>query len=214
MSPQRLELPNSYLEAKRHDQGLAVDFALFVSMVRKGWVLQPSFFYHNTYSGDVRYGTPGSGGFGFFSFPYTTTAFSVQQMGLGGSVGRVFGAAHEEHLQVLVGSRVGWRIKSLDAPSAPASPSQSEAVRYAIETAHEPLQLQLTGEVGWWGRHWGVSLQGVHGLTSLVRRVELGNTAYPFQVSNTSLMVSLGYRLPLKELLASSPKRTRSQTTE
>lgn len=199
MSPKRIDLPHvSYLTAHPSDLGEAFTCNLFVSFKRNHWILQPSLFYHDIFSSKFNYSS-GSGSWGISVSPSEgTTNFEAQQLGIGTSIGRAFGSA--DQFYVMAGPAIAWRVDKPTSSPPSASSSASDDIQYAVESAAVSQQIQLIAELGWWLDCVSVNMRLHYGLTPLVKRVKFDDILYPVSIKNTAIMVTLGYRLPMRSL--------------
>ena len=187
-SPQRVELPPSYLAATG-GTGETAALSALVRVLRGRWFGQSELRYQNVNSADFTYFR--GVGSGFFSFSTNTTTFHAQQLALAALGGYTFGS--RQQLYGLLGPALAIRL-SIDGNAPPsASSSLSDDVRYAVDNAPAASQLQLHGGLGWWDKHLGVEARYAHGLTPLVRRVVFDNETHNYRVGANTFMFTVGY---------------------
>lgn len=191
-SPQRVELPPSYLAATGGTGETAALTAL-VRVPRRRWFGQSELRYQNVNSADFTYFR--GVGTGFFSFSTNTTTFHAQQLALAALGGHTFGA--RQQLYGLLGPALAVRLGTDGNAPPSTSSSLSDDVRYAVDNAPTATQLQLHGGLGWWGKHLGVEARYTHGLTPLVRRIAFDNETHNYRVGANTFMFTVGYHGPL-----------------
>lgn len=186
-SPQRVELPPSYLAATG-SIGETAALGALVRVPRGRWFGQAELRYQNVSSADFTYSRGVSTG--FFSFSTNTTNFHAQQLALAALSGYTFGS--RQQLYGLLGPTLAVRLNT-NGNVPPSVSSLSDEVRYAVDNAPAATQLQLHGGLGWWGKHLGVEARYTHGLTPLVRRIVFDNETHEYRVGANTFMFTVGY---------------------
>ncbi|MDO7847009.1 hypothetical protein Q5H92_11620 [Hymenobacter sp. M29] len=193
-SMQQLDMSQGSYLAPTGSPGAGLAVALLTRVQRGRWFAQPELRYQEVNSAPFEY-PGGGGGYGSLFSGRPKRGFHARQLAVSALGGYSFGP-HKQYY-ALLGPAVAFRQGNDGVATPNPADGANGSYAYVMDQAPEKTQVQLHAGVGRWGKHFDVELRYAYGLTPLVRQLDFNNQTYDFKVRASTLMLTLGYHLPL-----------------